>query len=71
MNIALTVHIPLITDEGSEPSNQALNAMEPYMLAKSAKVDCTGNSIRLGESLLVLSHEKGLQGTHYTQHDWE
>ena len=61
----------LIADEGSEPSNQVLFAMAPYMRAYAAKPDGRGNEIRLGESLLVLPPEKGPQGTQYTQHNWK
>lgn len=63
--------ILLTTDEGSEPSSQALFAMAPYLRAYAAKPDGRGNEIRLGESLLVLPPEKGPQGTQYTQHDWK
>lgn len=63
--------ILLITDEGSEPSSQALVAMAPYMRSFAAKPDGRGNEIRLGESLLVLPTEKGPQGTRYTQHNWK
>ncbi len=53
----LTVTSAVFAEEGQDVSNRVLLAIQPYMHAQLPNPLCSGDAVRLGQSIHILSSE--------------